>query len=65
MSCLLTGVIDCISQVGALVDGPLVDIVRKYLPGDDILPDGRVPEENVHYFSWTSYMATLLAGLVV
>ena len=53
------------SQVGALISGPLIDILRKYLPGDDVLADGEVPEENILSFTWTPYRATLCVGLVL
>eukprot|EP00577_Skeletonema_sp_RCC1716_P030408 CAMPEP_0113432364 /NCGR_PEP_ID=MMETSP0013_2-20120614/34134_1 /TAXON_ID=2843 ORGANISM="Skeletonema costatum, Strain 1716" /NCGR_SAMPLE_ID=MMETSP0013_2 /ASSEMBLY_ACC=CAM_ASM_000158 /LENGTH=46 /DNA_ID=CAMNT_0000321529 /DNA_START=22 /DNA_END=158 /DNA_ORIENTATION=+ /assembly_acc=CAM_ASM_000158 len=42
--------------IAIFVSGPLVDLFRLLLSGDDnILPDGSVEQAKLMYFAWTPY----------
>eukprot|EP00985_Skeletonema_marinoi_P007693 scaffold3428_cov136-Skeletonema_marinoi.AAC.3 len=50
--------------IAIFVSGPLVDLFRLLLSGDDnILPDGSVEQAKLMYFAWTPYRGILALGV--
>ncbi|KAL7442568.1 hypothetical protein ACHAXM_008464 [Skeletonema potamos] len=58
------GLFYTIMIIAIFISGPLVDLFRLLLSGDDnILPDGSVAQAKLTYFAWTPYRGILAMGV--
>lgn len=58
------GLFYTIMLLAILISGPLVDLFRLLLSGDDnVLPDGSVTPAKLLYFAWTPYRGILALGV--
>lgn len=58
------GLFYTIMNIALIISGPLIDLFRLLLSGDDnILPDGSVEPAKLTYFAWTPYRGILALGV--